>query len=71
MLKAYIGCKVIQAAPQENPATREPGYKVIYPDGYTSWSPAGAFESAYREISADERNLIFGVASQQEQGPEE
>ena len=26
----------------------EPGYLVKYPDGYTSWSPAKAFEEAYR-----------------------
>lgn len=26
----------------------EPGYLVKYPDGYTSWSPAKAFEDAYR-----------------------
>ncbi len=28
----------------------EDGYKVIYPDGYVSWSPRLVFEAAYREI---------------------
>jgi len=26
------------------------GYYVVYPDGYKSWSPAGAFESGYTRI---------------------
>lgn len=38
------------------------GYHVQYsnPDGskYDSWSPASVFERAYREISADEVQLI-------------
>ncbi len=28
----------------------KPGYTVVYPDGYTSWSPADVFEKAYIEI---------------------
>lgn len=35
------------------------GYKVIYPDGYISWSPKDVFEAAYREVSEDERALIL------------
>ena len=35
-----------------------PGYKVIYPDGYVSWSPKEVFEHAYREITEDEANLV-------------
>lgn len=27
---------------------QEPGYKVVYEDGYVSWSPAETFEKAYR-----------------------
>ena len=26
------------------------GYKVVYEDGYTSWSPKDVFEKAYKEI---------------------
>lgn len=36
----------------------QPGYKVVYPDGYTSWSPADAFEEAYRPCDA----MTFGLA---------
>ena len=36
----------------------EDGYKVIYPDGYESWSPRDVFEAAYRETAG----LSFGLA---------
>lgn len=62
-MKTYIGAKIIQAEPQAknygDPASHgQPGYKVVYPDGYTSWSPAEAFEEAYRETSG----MPFGLA---------
>lgn len=34
------------------------GYKVVYEDGYESWSPASVFEKAYRETTG----LSFGLA---------
>ena len=34
------------------------GYKVIYEDGYVSWSPKAVFEKAYRRIDG----LTFGLA---------
>ena len=34
------------------------GYKVVYKDGYTSWSPKAVFEEAYRETTG----LSFGLA---------
>lgn len=43
--KYYIGVKQVQAAPRENDG--RDGYEVIYPDGYTSWSPKEVFEDAY------------------------
>lgn len=63
----YIGCKVIKAVQMDectflhtvkgkdvtNRETRS-GYKVMYPDGYTSWSPANVFEEAYRPINGKE-----------------
>ena len=62
-MKTYIGTKIIQAEPHEKdygpPETHgQPGYRVVYPDGYTSWSPKEAFEEAYRETSA----MSFGLA---------
>jgi len=35
-----------------------PGYKVIYPDGYVSWSPKDVFETAYRPVTQDELKLF-------------
>jgi len=70
-MKSYIGCKIIQAEAMDecsflreikgqNVENREtmPGYKVLYPDGYVSWSPQRAFETAYREITQGEKQLI-------------
>ncbi len=38
--------------------TYKDGYKVVYPDGYVSWSPKDAFEEAYRKTDG----LTFGLA---------
>ncbi len=71
-MKIYVGTKIIQAEPMdewiflrdfkgqdesEREKSRE-GYKVIYPDGYVSWSPKETFETAYREITEGERSLM-------------
>ena len=55
-MKMYIGSKIIQAEPEEK--NGQPGYKVLYPDGYVSWSPKAVFEEAYREVSDGERALL-------------
>lgn len=34
------------------------GYKVVYEDGYESWSPQDVFEKAYRKVSG----MNFGLA---------
>lgn len=49
--KNYIGIKLIQAEPQEKNGIA--GYKVTYPDGYESWSPADVFEKAYMEVDGN------------------
>jgi len=68
----YIGSKLIRATVMDEatftdsvkgktmPDTQEnrPGYKVTYPDGYVSWSPKEAFETAYREVTASEKELF-------------
>lgn len=46
--KTYIGVKRIEAYPAERDG--QPGYAVIYPDGYKSWSPKAVFEAAYFPI---------------------
>lgn len=38
--------------------TWEDGYKVVYPDGYESWSPKEVFEAAYRKTDG----MNFGLA---------
>jgi Protein of unknown function (DUF2829) len=67
-MKQYLGVKLINAEPAIEGGFKEvgvhggiiarEGYKVVYEDGYTSWSPKEVFEKAYREID----NLTFGLA---------
>lgn len=63
-MQNYIGTKFVTAEPCEaqkeygNHKIGDPGYKVIYPDGYESWSPKKVFEEAYRPTNG----LTFGLA---------
>ena len=71
-MKQYIGTKVIQAEPAYRVDGKvfvkanivpygykiEDGYKVIYSDGYESWSPKDVFEAAYRATDG----MNFGLA---------
>lgn len=65
-MKTYIGTKLIKAEPMNrgkfNSTKRvfiptndanynDAGYKVVYPDGYESWSPKDVFEKAYHDAS--------------------
>lgn len=56
-LTTYIGTKVIQAVPAPG-ANGAEGYRMVYANGYTSWSPKEAFEEAYRKTDA----MTFGDA---------
>lgn len=55
-MKKYIGCKLIEAEPcrawkdTDNNKIGDEGYKLRYPDGYTSWSPKDVFEKFYMPI---------------------
>ena len=60
MTRKYIGTKIITAFPQEKDGN--PGYGVIYADGYTSWSPKEVFEESYRAIEREGQALTFGDA---------
>lgn len=60
MTHRYIGTKEITAFAQDKDG--KPGYGVIYADGYTSWSPAAAFEEAYRVSQGGGQALTFGDA---------
>jgi hypothetical protein len=69
-MKQYLGVKLVNAEPwfgrdnklvpenSEFNGTEIKGYKVVYEDGYVSWSPLDIFEKSYREIN----NLTFGLA---------
>ena len=55
-METYIGTKIVMAEPCErweeggDVKAAVPGYKVIYPDGYESWSPKDVFEKAYLPV---------------------
>lgn len=55
-MQTYIGTKIVMAEPCErweehgDIKAAVPGYKVVYPDGYESWSPKGVFEKAYLPV---------------------
>lgn len=68
-MRKYLGFKIIEARPmtlveaeeylqRKIKAGNEPGYLVIYDDGYKSWSPEESFEKSYRRID----NMTFGIA---------
>ena len=63
-MKSFIGTRIIKAEPQNAQAYRskhqmdDSGCKVVYPDGYTSWSPKDVFEASYREFGS----MTFGLA---------
>ena len=52
-MQKYIGCKVIEAEPCKawkdagEHKVGDEGYKLVYPDGYVSWSPKETFEATY------------------------
>ncbi len=56
-MKCYIGAKIVTAEPEPH-ADGRPGYRVVYPDGYASWSPQDTFEIAYREVTFHEKQLM-------------
>lgn len=45
MTQHYVGTKIVEAWSSEKDGAD--GYAVKYADGYTSWSPAAAFNEAY------------------------
>ena len=61
-MKKYIGTKEVSATPAwqidgtvypkddvvQRSMNRKDGYKVVYEDGYESWSPKDVFEKAYK-----------------------
>ena len=56
MTQDYYGTKRITAYPKEQDG--KPGYRMLYADGYQSWSPKDVFEAAHQPITA----MSFGHA---------
>jgi len=63
----YIGVKLIKAEPSTKDG--KAGYKVVYPDGYESWSPRDVFESgvlsAYLKVTPNPKLKTNCSISQQ------
>ena len=71
-MNTYISTKVVRAEPMGDHAfsleqgrdfdptsVERPGYKVVYPDGYESWSPQGVFQITSRMLTEDEVDLVL------------
>ena len=52
-MQTYIGVKCVKAEPMVK--DDKDGYKVVYPDGYESWSPKDEFEKAYFQIEREDK----------------
>lgn len=76
----YIGVKLIKAEPmtemefnvfKEGAVTEDfggidrAGYKILYPDGYVSWSPKKVFEEAYMKVTPNPKLKTNCSISQQ------
>ncbi len=75
-MNQFIGTKMVEAEPMTKGAAfdagllrigqiahtqrEEPGYKVVYNNGYESWSPANVFEATYKAVDG----MTFGCAIQ-------
>lgn len=58
-MRTYMGVKLIQA--EKAMKDGKDGYTVIYPDGYTSWSPKEQFENAYLDLGEDPTKITVPV----------
>lgn len=73
-MKTYIGTKVVLAEREDREDEDEivkHGYKIIYEDGYESWSPIEVFERCYREITVNESLLMLPVQKMKKWGDNE
>ena len=68
-MKKYLGVKIVQAEPalkgwnqeeskQLSVEALQEGYKVVYEDGYVSWSPKDVFEKAYKEVPKEANDKL-------------
>ena len=71
-MKKYLGVKIVSAEkcygldnkcvdPNSEHCGREvDGYRVVYEDGYVSWSPKDVFEKAYKNVG-EHSSLLLDV----------
>lgn len=71
-MRSYLGAKIIDAkqmtygtyvlagnsSVNKEIEAEADGYMVVYPDGYTSWSPKAVFEEAYRPVNDAEKGMV-------------
>lgn len=82
-MKSYIGTKTVKAEPcnfgtacdrlgyvpgGEMRNTQTPGYLVVYPDGYRSWSPKDVFETSYKVANTPYDRLRIEINDLYEKG---
>jgi len=60
-MKNFLGVTIVQAEPASKDGVS--GYKVVYGDGYESWSPKDVFEAAYLELD-DATKVTPGVVDE-------
>jgi len=71
-MNKYLGVKLVNASSCKENSFREEkgllpeaenrdGYKVVYEDGYTSWSPKDVFEKAYKKFDETKFGIIIDV----------
>ena len=57
--KGDVRIQLLKSCPMPRPGDAvDMGYKVVYEDGYESWSPQDVFEKAYRKVAG----MNFGLA---------
>jgi hypothetical protein len=66
MEKLYIGTIIISAEPEEED-DGTPGHKYRLPGGNFQWLPKEKFDLIFREITADEINLISFVSKKEKE----
>lgn len=78
-MEKYLGVKLVEAelakgynnklytASSPDGVETQDGYKVVYEDGYVSWSPKDVFEKAYRKIKEFDFEYLGGKCSEEYQ----
>ena len=78
-MEKYLGVKLIEAEScwglnnkcvdpnSEHCGQEVKGYKVVYEDGYTSWSPKDVFEKTYRKIKKFDFEYLASKCSEEYQ----